>query len=239
MNSEVLNRDLAEGMARLYFSFEQIICEVENSAPDFVDIKKDKPILNISVQDRYGEEVMEFDQDVGLTLISSEPETDTDDAVFEIKEDGIWVDMSFDNVKDVWVGNIVLDVISNFSRYLHYYVREADHTLEWFQKDEKSGEIKSLSATKKTYKPPKVTGKEEYTSQEIMRTAEMLQRAIKKIDLRVKYAYVKFNTDKGRLEPLIIGLADKLGYEVQPLDKHTIRQLEEEDISASHEIRLK
>lgn len=240
MNPEILNRDLAEGTARLYFSFDKITCEVENSAPDFVDIKKDNPLLRLSVQDRYGDEVMELDQDIELKLISSDTDKEnTGKVVFKTKENGLWVDLNYEDIKDIWVGNVVLDIISNFSRYLHYYVREADHTLEWFQKDERSGEIKSLSATKKTYKPPKVTGKEEYNSQEIMRTAEMLHRAIKKIDLRVKCAYVKFNTDKGKLEPLIIGLADKLGYEVQPLDKHTIQQLEQDEISASHEIRLK
>jgi len=239
VDSEVLNRDLAEGTARLYFSFDQIVCEVENSAPDFVDIKKDKPILTISVQDKYGDEVVEFDQDIKLKLNSFETDDSTGRAIFKTEEDGIFIDLNYDTIKDVWIGTLVLNIESNFSRYLHYYVREADHTLEWFQKDEKSGEIKSLSATKKKYKPPKVTGKEEYTSKEVMRTAEMLYRAIKKIDLRTKSAYVKFNTDKGRLEPLIIGLADKLGYQVQPLDKHTIRELEQDEISASHHIKLK
>jgi len=132
-----------------------------------------------------------------------------------------------------------MQIQSKFPRYVYYYVKEADHNLEWFQKDENSGEIRSLSATKKKYKPPKISGKEEFSSKEIMKVADMLARAIKKIDLRTKSAYVKFNTDKGRLEPLIIGLAERLGYEIEALERDFIRQLEREGIPASHKISLK
>lgn len=67
----------------------------------------------------------------------------------------------------------------------------------------------------------------------------MIGRAVKKIDIRTGSALVKFNTDKGRLESLIIGIADKLGYKISSLDKQTIIREHEKDHSVSHMISLK
>lgn len=74
---------------------------------------------------------------------------------------------------------------------------------------------------------------------EVIRCADMIGRSIRKIDLRTGGAYVKFNTDKGRLEPLIIGIGEKLGYIIEPLDKETILSLEADGKNVSHAIYLK
>ena len=60
----------------------------------------------------------------------------------------------------------------------------------------------------------------------MIRCADMIGRAVRKIDIRTSGAYVKFNTDKGRLEPLIIGIAEKLGYTIEPLDKSDFLSME-------------
>lgn len=67
----------------------------------------------------------------------------------------------------------------------------------------------------------------------------MLGRAIRKIDVRTGKAMVKFNTEKGRLEPLLIGMAEKLGYVIESLDKPTIIKEDEKGNSVSHSISLK
>ena len=67
----------------------------------------------------------------------------------------------------------------------------------------------------------------------------MLGRAIKKIDLRTQQALVKFNIEKGNLEPMIIGMADRLGYTVTALDKEIIQREDEKGHSVSHSIQLK
>ena len=103
----------------------------------------------------------------------------------------------------------------------------------------KSGEIKSMSITTKKFKPPKITGKEVFSATEVLRCADMVSRSIKKIDLRVGGAYVKFNTDKGRLEPLIIGMADRLGYKIEALSPADIMNLESQGQNVSHSIFLK
>jgi len=73
----------------------------------------------------------------------------------------------------------------------------------------------------------------------VVRCADMIGRAAKKIDVRTGSALVKFNTDKGRLESLIVGIAEKLGYEISALDKDTIARENEKDHSVSHVISLK
>ncbi|HBQ58719.1 MAG TPA: hypothetical protein DD671_03620, partial [Balneolaceae bacterium] len=97
----------------------------------------------------------------------------------------------------------------------------------------------SLSEFKKQFKPSAVTGKNKFSGIEVIKCADMLGRAIRKIDMRTETALVKFNTAKGRLEPLIIGMAEKLGYQIEVLDKDTIRREEERGNSVSHMISLK
>ena len=65
----------------------------------------------------------------------------------------------------------------------------------------------------------------------------MIGRSAKN-SLRTGGAYVKFNTDGGRLEPLIIGMSEKLGYIVEPLDKDTILAMEDDGKNVSHAIYL-
>ncbi|GAB5407859.1 MAG: hypothetical protein BalsKO_02240 [Balneolaceae bacterium] len=67
----------------------------------------------------------------------------------------------------------------------------------------------------------------------------MLNRSIRKIDLRIGGAYIKYNTDKGKLEPLIVGIADQLGYVVEALPKEIILDMESNDQNVSHSIFLK
>ncbi|HKK25867.1 MAG TPA: hypothetical protein VJ941_09580, partial [Gracilimonas sp.] len=152
---------------------------------------------------------------------------------------GLWFDISMEDVKEVWVADFGFHIESEKPRYLAYYIKDVDHEINWLQQDEASGEIRSLSVHKKTFKPTPLTEKESYSGAEVIRCADMIGRAAKKIDVRTGSALVKFNTDKGRLESLIVGIAEKLGYDISPLDKDTIARENERDHSVSHVISLK
>ena len=78
-----------------------------------------------------------------------------------------------------------------------------------------------------------------FTKRDIEICAEMLGKAIKKIDLRSRGALTKFSTDNGRLEPIIIAMGEKLGYEIKALELDEIRNLESRDMNVSHSIKLK
>ena len=228
---------LKDGKARILLRLKDIKCEVENSAPDFISAKQDEVALKIELPNESKVSISEFEQSYQLNL--KEYSEDSLTAVFELQTDSIWFDIDIDQVKDIWVEDLVFIMESKNSRYLAYYIKDLDHQFEWLQPDMKSGEIKTMSVSKKKYKVPKISGKEIFSATEVIRCADMLNRSIRKIDLRIGGAYVKFNTDKGKLEPLIMGIADKLGYEVESLSKEIILDMEASGQNVSHSIFLK
>ncbi|MBO6525365.1 MAG: hypothetical protein JJ971_16165 [Balneolaceae bacterium] len=228
---------IKDGKARILLRLQGIKCEVENSAPDFISTKQDEVTLKIELPNDSKISISEFEKSYELKLKDYKKENQS--AIFELQDDSIWFDINIDHVKDIWVEDLGFVLESKNSRYLAYYIKELDHQFEWLQPDMKSGEIKTMSISKKKYKVPKISGKETYTASEVIRCADMLNRSIRKIDLRIGGAYVKFNTDKGKLEPLIIGIADKLGYEIESLSKEIILDMEASGENVSHSIFLK
>lgn len=228
---------IKSGKARILIKFEQGVCEFENSAPDFIAFNLDEVKLKIDLPNENPLKIAEFDKSYPVFL--KEKKESNEEALFSFNEDGIWFDINIDQVKDIWVADLIFNLESKNSRYLAYYINEFDHQFEWLQPDLKTGEIKTMSISKKKYKVPKISGKEMFTSSEVIRCADMLNRAIHKIDLRIGGAYVKFNTDKGKLEPLITGIADKMGYKIEPLPKDLIIDLGINGNNVSHSIFLK
>ncbi len=228
---------IKDGKARILLRLKNIKCEIENSAPDFISTKQDEVTLKIELPNDSKISISEFEKSYDLELKEHSKQDLT--ATFELHDDSIWFDINIDHVKDIWVEDLGFVLESKNSRYLAYYIKELDHQFEWLQPDMKSGEIKTMSISKKKYKVPKISGKETFSATEVIRCADMLNRSIRKIDLRIGGAYVKFNTDKGKLEPLIMGIADKLGYEVEPLSKEIILDMEESGENVSHSIFLR
>lgn len=234
---EAFNKPISEGKARIFLKLQEIECEVENNAPDFISVSKDEVILNIRFPESVGVQVFELEEDFDLVLSKN---LESEDRVFFKSEcEGFWFDIDIEQVKDVWVADLEFMVESKNPRYLAYYIKDLNYQFEWLQPDLSSGDIKVMSVSHKRYKPPKISGKETFTATEVIRCADMLNRAIRKIDLRVGGTYAKFNTEKGRLEPLIIGMADKLGYIVEPLTKEDIQNLDAAGQNVSHSVFLK
>ncbi|MFV1884567.1 MAG: hypothetical protein ACMZ7B_08770 [Balneola sp.] len=236
-DSNAFDIPIKEGKARILLRLGEIKCEVENSAPDFISTKQDEVTLKVELPTDSKISISEFEMSYDLELKDYSKESLT--ATFKVTEDSIWFDINIDQVKDVWVADLGFRLESKNSRYLAYYIKELDHQFEWLQPDMKSGEIKTMSISKKKYKVPKISGKETFSATEVIRCADMLNRSIRKIDLRIGGAYVKFNTDKGKLEPLIVGIADKLGYEIEPLSKEIVLDMEASGENVSHSIFLK
>jgi hypothetical protein len=228
---------IKEGEARILLRFDKIECEVENNAPDFITIEKDDVTLSIDFPESTNVVIGELNEDFEVELHSHSG--DESRAVFRPAFEGVWFDIQIDQVKDIWVADLEFILESGNPRYLAYYIKTLDHKFEWLQPDMSTGDIKTMSVSQKKYKTPKISGKETYTATDVMRCADMLNRAIKKIDLRVGGTYARFNTDKGRLEPLIIGIADKLGYKVERLQKEDIEAMEARDERVSHSVFLK
>lgn len=226
---------IKDGKARILLRVQEIRCEVINNAPDFIETEQDDVSLRIELPNQNMVVIPELDQSFSLNLDSQDNEI----VVFKLDSEYIWFDINIDHIKDVWVADLNFVLESKNSRYLAYYIKELDHQFEWLQTDMKSGEVKTMSISKKRYKIPKISGKETFSVTEVIRCADMLNRSIKKIDLRIGGAYVKYNTDKGKLEPLIMGIADQLGYVVEQLPKNIVYDMETNDRKVSHSIFLK
>lgn len=235
-NLNAFKEPIESGLVRILIRVQGVECEVKNDAPDFIDPKEDKPKLNIVPEADISHLTQVFQK--SYPLVFNKRKSKEQAMVWDLAQEGIWFDIPMDAVKEVWLTDFNFYVESATPRYLSYYVLDVDHKIQWLQVDE-SGSIISLSEFKKTFTPPPVSEKESFTGAEILKCSDMLGRATRKIDVRTGKAMVKFNTEKGRLEPLLIGMADKLGYIIEPLDKATIIKQDEVDNSVSHSISLK
>ncbi len=235
--SKAFSESIPSGLIRILLRVESLICEYENDAPEFVDPREDRPALKIVPETDVSGLTDAFEKSYALMLNSRK--TKEGFICWEMEQGGIWFDISMDDVKEIWLSEFNFYIQSQKPRYLSYHIKNVDHKVEWLQVDDKTGEIRSLSEFKKKFTPPPVSGKESFRGSDVIKCADMIGRASQRIDLRTRTALVKFNTDKGRLESLIIGMAEKLGYHVEALDKETIRKEDEKGNSVSHLISLK
>lgn len=236
-NLTAFQEPIEDGLIRILLRIGDIECEVENDAPDFVDPFEDHPVLTVTPEADLKDITDIFIESFPLEL--NKRKSKGNEIVWNLPEGGIWFDMKMENVKEVWLSEFSFYIESQKPRYLAYYIRHVEHNIEWLQPEAKSGEIRSLSTFKKKYTPPPISEKNIYSGAEVLKCTDMLGRAIGKIDMRTQEALVKFNTEKGNLEPMIIGMAERLGYSIKPLDKEIIARENEKGRSVSHSISLK
>lgn len=233
---EAFQEPIDEGLVRILLRISSIECEVENDAPDFVNPKEDTPAVKVIPETNTLHLTDVFQESYPLML--NERKSKDGKLVWNLEQEGIWFDIPMQEVKDIWLSDFNFYLESKKPRYLAYYIKDVQHRIEWLQKEEKSGEIRSLSEFKKTFSPSPVTDKDHFNGSEVIRCADMIGRAVRKIDIRTRMAMVKFNTDKGRLEPLLIEMAAKLGFSIEALDKDTIYKEGEQGNNVSHTISL-
>lgn len=234
---EAFSVPITDGLVRILLSIDSIRTEVRNDAPDFIDPFDDQPSIKIVPELDISELTSAFEENHSLKL--DKQKTKGDIISWKLKKPGIWFDIPMDEVKDIWVTSFNFFIESQKPRYLFYHIEDVEHKVEWLQANQQTGEIFSLSEFKKKFTPASVSVSDTFSGPDIMKCADMIGRAAQKIDLRTQSALVKFNTDNGRLESLIMGMADRLGYEVKVLDKETINGESQKGNSVSHQISLK
>lgn len=235
-NLAAFQQPIKEGLIRIFLRVKEIECEIENDAPDFVSLEKDQPILKIIPSIDLTGITAVFDKPHPLRFKSIEKEAATQR--LELENGGIWFDISMEQVKEVWLSDFDFKVESEKPRYLSYFIKNVNHNLEWLQNDPKLGEIRSLSNVKKNYAGPNLNQKEMFSGADVLMCADMIGRAIKKIDVRIGSAMVKFNIDKRPIEPLLVNMAKKLGYDIDPLEAKSIESESRRGNSVSHIISL-
>lgn len=236
-DSEAFTASLQKGHIRIVLKIDDIIGKVENSAPDFVSAKKDAPKLLVTPKTDISEYTDVFSKSYSLRI--NEHKSTGETILWELNGEDIWFDVPMDAVKNVWLTEFNFAIESASPRYLAYYIEDVSHHLMWLQENEENDKIHVLSDFKKTFRPTALSGKQNFSGAEILMCCDMLGRSIQKIDLRTGNALVKFNTEKGRLSALLQGMAERLGYKIEALDKETIRKKKEKGQNVSHIISLK
>ncbi len=232
---EVFEKPLREGSVRILINIKQIKTNLINKAPDFLTPEEDQPRLQIVISN---EDILD-DVQLGDVLLSKlNKRRVNDELVFSIEPHSVWFDIDMAQVSAVWAADFEFSIESNFPAYLEYSIIELEHSLEWLQADAKTNQITSVSVTNKQFKPKVIAKELSYTIEDVERCADMLGRSIKKIDLRIDSAFVRFNTDNDRLEPVIRSMASKLGYELIPVDEKMARNLEKKGNRATHILSL-
>jgi hypothetical protein len=233
---EAFTEPIANGLVRILLRIGAIKCEVKNDAPDFIDPKEDQPAIKIVPEADIFHLTDVFQKNYSLLINLRKSKEDI--LTWDLEKGGIWFDIPMEKVKEIWLTEFNFYIESKKPRYLTYYIQDVEHKIEWLQVDE-SGSVISLSEFKKKFTPPPVSERDTFSGSEIIKCADMIGRAVRRIDVRTGKAMVKFNTEKGRLEPLLIAIANKLGYEIEPLDKETIFKEDEAGNSVSHIFSLK
>lgn len=234
--SSPFKEQIKSGLVRIVLRVNSVICEVKNDAPDFVDPMSDHPTIKITPEDDIPHLTYVFQKNHPLVLNSRKSKDGK--LVWDLKQDGIWFDIPMDSVKDIWLTKFNFYIQSEKPRYITYYIMDVEHKVEWLQEDE-SGTIIALSEFKKKFSPPPVSARDTFTGADVIKCSDMIGRAARKIDMRTGNAMVKFNTEEGHLEALLMGMADKLGFKIEALDKETILNEDEKGNSVSHSISLK
>lgn len=234
INDSVLTTPISDGEVRIRVHVLSLHCQIENTAADFLNLEDDGPLLSIALADS------ELDKYVDIQkreLVVNIDASTSDYYMLNLKEE-IWFDVNMALVGAVWKSDFKFTIESKYPKYLKYVIEDLDHEVQWLQTDPKTQEIKSVSHSRKKFKPQPVSEETLFTLEEIARASDMLGRAIKKIDLRTGSAFVRFNSEKGRLDPLIIRIAEKLGYVVEVIDSEMARRLEIKGDRVSHKISL-
>lgn len=236
-NSKAFTQNLTGDKQRLLFKIHSIVCDVENSAPDFISVEKDELYLRFEPKTEVGISRDMFNTKVKVVIDGNRGKKHQGQIRLDPEED-FWLDLTMDQMKDLWVADYNFNIENENPRYLSYFISSLEYKLLWLQQSD-SGEIRILSEYRKQYQPPQIKSHDQYTGSDIMKCTDMLARAIKKIDLRTGGALIKLNTENGRLESLIIGMASRLGYDVKPLSDEEIKNLEKKGRNTSHSIQVK
>jgi hypothetical protein len=231
-NIDAYNSEIKEGNVRIVFNIEEIQLAVSNTIEDFFSPENDTVTLNIDL----GKLKVDGIKDEGYKLVKNDKSKDS--VTFNLPQNSIWFDLGIDEVSSVLNNSVQFKVQGSYPKHVSYFIKKLDYKIEWLQYDKSKEEISTVSVTKRSFVQPRIEQNVRYSVQTIAKSAELLNKAIRRIDLRTGSAYVRLNTDDGKLDPIIISIAEKLGYEVSVLDEETVDELKKRGQKATHLISL-
>lgn len=220
-----------KGKVRIVVKVEDIDVEISNSAEEFISSDDDTTFLYLEFVELDIESIN--NKGYELNLSSSKNAGDS-----VLNKESIWFDVDMEKVATLLNDSVQFSIKGNYPKHISYFIKKLQYKIEWLQYDEKSNKIATVSVTKKTYSQPRLERVEDYSIEDISKAATLLDKAIKKIDLRTRTAYVRLNTNDGKLDPLITIIAAKLGYQVETLSEDTISELRKQGQKATHIISL-
>jgi hypothetical protein len=238
-DSDILKETIGQkAQAELHILLSDVLLSFSNAAAEFVDVFEDDILLKINLLDDQGETILEVDDHQKVNINKGAGKNN--ERIHLINDfEAISIAIQTDDMMKAWMGDVSIEVHNRLSAYIKYHVVSAKANLQWYEMQAGKKGPQFLSEITKTVKPLDDVENDEYSLRDVEICAEMLGKAIRRIDLRTGGAMVKFNTDHGRLEPILRTLATHLGYVLKRLNPDEIYELHRQDINASHSIRLK
>tara|TARA_R110001599_G_scaffold1889_4_gene9930 strand:- start:391772 stop:392491 length:720 start_codon:yes stop_codon:yes gene_type:complete len=231
--NEAYQLPIKEGKVRIVFNVDQVQVKISNSIKDFFSQKDDTVKLFVDLGDLNIKGI----KNEGYDLVKKKSKQNSDDS-FALPEDIIWFDVDIEEVSNVLNNSVKFTIKGHYSEHVSYFINKMDYRIEWLQHDKVKDEISTVSVTKRNYTQPKLEQNVSYELEQIAKSAELLHKAINRIDLRTRSAYVRLNTEDGILDPVITIIAEKLGYDVKVLDEETVSELKKRGQKATHLISL-
>lgn len=235
--------EVADGdKIRMLITITDLYCDVDNTAPDFVDPELDELKVSPVIYDQQGKVLVSTGKEFPLEYEGYIIEKQL--RHYRLEESKMWFDLDLEKAKEAWLGNVEFVLKSDYSRYLDYQVTEVQYQLQWLEKDENTDSYRSLSMTKKVFKPQsgrigESSSNGHYSTDEVVACASKLSQAIEQIDLRMRAAYIQLDFEDDKYRKLFSELAGAMGYQLEALDDNVRQNLGNELKNATHILSLK
>lgn len=224
---------IKEGEVRVVIRIENIKVEEINTAKEFVSVNEDDLFLYLNFADLEIDSIRED----GYKLEKPTSE-DSNSTSLLLKKEIIWFDVDMNHMSSLLNNTVQFSVKGKHPNYLTYFIKNLTYKIEWLQYDKKKNAISTVSVTNRSFTQPRTESDINYSFEEITKCAELLSRAIKKIDLRTGSSYVRINPEDSKFNPVLVAMAEKLGYQLEVLDEDTIIDLHNRGRKATHIISL-
>lgn len=222
-----------EGKVRVVIKIEDIKVEIRNSIKEFITAQKDDINLFLSFTDLE----IKSNRKEGYILEQISSKKSEQDS-YSTQKESIWFDVDMSEMSNLLNNPIQFSIQGKYPEHLSYFIKELNYRIEWLQYDQKKESVSTVSVTTRSFTQPRIESNMSYSLEDISTSSELLSRAIKKIDLRTGSSYVKINSEYANLDPVMIIIAEKLGYQLEVLDEDAINDLQRRGRKATHIISL-
>lgn len=228
------SRTIKHGNVRIVFEIEELNVIVSKTDDEEITEEDDRIYLHINAGNL---KVEEFDKErYELEFLQK---SNKKDKVLALKENEIWFDIDIKEVSKVLNNDFSFNVIGEQQESISYFISKFEYKIKWLQYYSANDTIITVSESKHVYNQPRIESDIEYSIAEIAKAAELLRKAVRKIDLRTNATLVRLNTDNGYLNPVLLVIADRLGYNLEPIEEELIEEMANKGRRVTHRISLK